>query len=111
MKKKKKMTPDLEPLLQSIEEENEQGIPMEKEVMVQTSETATSEGYAQELPIHASKMKEAMNDITEHCEEQENIDGRRDHISRSSMSEKKKRKQTSPTIVQDIVKCEHTNRV
>ena len=56
----KMMTSDLEPLLQPIEEENEQGILMEKEVMVQTSETATSEGHAQELPIH--------------------IDERRDHI-------------------------------
>ena len=49
------MMSDLEPLLQPIEEENEQGIPMEKEVMV--TETATSEGHAQELPIHASKKK------------------------------------------------------
>ena len=63
------MRPDLEPLLQPIEEKNEQGIPMEKEVMVQTSKMATSKEHAQELPIHASKMKEAMNDIAEHCEE------------------------------------------
>ena len=74
------MTLDLEPLLQPIEKENEQGIPMEKEVMVQILETATSEGHAQELPIHAFKKKKAMNDIAEHCEEQENVDERRDHI-------------------------------
>ena len=33
------VTPNLEPLLQPIEEENEHGIPMEKGVMAQTSET------------------------------------------------------------------------
>ena len=63
------MTPDLEQLLQPIEEENEQRIPMEKEVMVQTSEMAIGEGRAQELPIHASKMKEVMNDSAELCKE------------------------------------------
>ena len=41
------MMSDVEPLLQPIEEENEQGIPMEKEVLVQIVETATSEGHAQ----------------------------------------------------------------
>ena len=83
------MMSDLEPLLQPIEEENEQGIPMEKEVVVQTSKMATSEEHAQELPIHASKKKEAMNGITEHCEEYENVDERRDHIGWSSVSEKR----------------------
>ena len=83
------MTPDLEPLLQPIEEENEQGIPMENEVMVQTSEMATSEGHALELLIHASKMREARNDIAEDCEEQENVDERGDHNGWSSMSKKK----------------------
>ena len=38
------MIPDLEPLLQPIEEGIEKGILMEKEVMV--TETATSEGHA-----------------------------------------------------------------
>ena len=51
------MTPDLEKLLQPIAEENEQGIPMEKEAMVQTLETTTLEGHAQELPIPAFKKK------------------------------------------------------
>ena len=77
--------PDLEPLLQPSEEENEQGIPIEKEVMV--TEKATSERHAQKLPIHASKKKEAMNDIVEHYEEQENVDERRDHIGWSSVLE------------------------
>ena len=98
------MTSDLEPLLQPIEEKNEQGIPMVKEVMVQTSKMATSGEHAQELPIHASKMKEAMNDIAEDCEEQENVDEKEDHNGWSSVSEKKKRKQMSPTIIQDIVR-------
>ena len=98
------MTSDVEPLIQPIEEENEQGIPMEKEVLVQISETATSEGHAQELPIHASKMKEAMNDIVEHCQEQENVDETKDHIGGSSMSKTKKWKQMNPTVVQDIAK-------
>ena len=98
------MTPDLEPLLQPIEEENEHGIPKEKEVMVQTSETTTSEGHVHELPIHASKMKDSMNDIVEHCEEQENVDRRRDHNGRSFVSEKKKWKQMTPIVLQDIVR-------
>ena len=71
-KKKKKKTPNLEPLLQPLEEENEQGIAMEKEVLVQTSKTATSGAHVQELLIHASKTKEAMNDNAKHCEEQGN---------------------------------------
>ena len=82
-------TPDLEAILQPLEEENEQGIPMEKEVMVQTSERATSEGHAQELLVHASKNKEAMNESAEHCEEQENVDERRDCIGWSSVPEKR----------------------
>ena len=53
---------------------------MEKEVKAQTSEMATGEGHAQELPIHASKKKEVMNDNAELCEQQESVDGRRDHI-------------------------------
>ena len=97
------MTPDLEPLLQPTQEENEQGIPMEKEIMVQTSETATSGGHAQELPIHVSKMKEAMKDSAKHCEAQCNVDEIGDHIGGSSMSETKKQKQMSPIVVQDIV--------
>ena len=96
--------PNVEPILQPIEEKNDQGIPIEKEVMVQSSERATSEGYAQELPIHASKKKEAMNDIAEHCEEQENVDERRDHIGRSFVPGKKKRKHMSDTVVEDLVK-------
>ena len=96
------MTLDLEPLLQPIEEENEQGIPMEKEVMVQTSKTVTLEGHAQELSILASKKKEAVNDITENCKEQENVDERRDHIGWSSVLEKKKWKHMSPIVVPDI---------
>ena len=98
------MTSDLEPLLQPIEEENEQGIPMEKEIMVQTSETATSKGHAQELLIYASKKKETMNDIVEHCEKQENVNKRRDHIGWSSVPEKKKQKQISDIIVKDLVR-------
>ena len=73
-------TPDLEAVLQPIEEENEQGIPMEKEVMVKTSERATLKGHAHELPIHASKNKEAMNESAEHYKEQTNVDERRDRI-------------------------------
>ena len=96
-------TPDLEAVLQPIEEENEQAFPMEKEVMVQTSERATSQGHAQELPIHASKNKEAMNESAEHCEEQENVDERRDRIGWSSMPEKKKRKQMTDIVVKDLV--------
>ena len=98
------MTPDLEPLLQPIEEDNEQGIPIEKVVVVQTLETVTSERRAQELPIYAFEMKEVMNDIAEHCEEQENIDEIRDHIGKSFVSEKKKRMQMSPNVVQDIAR-------
>ena len=97
-------TSDLEPLEQKIEEENEQGILMEKEVMVHTLEMATSEGHAKELPIHASKMKEVMNDIAKHYEEQANGDEIRSHIGSSYVCEKKKRKQMSPIIVQDTVK-------
>ena len=96
-------TSDLEVVLQPIEEENEQGIPMEKEVIVQTSETATSEGHTQELSIHASKNKEAMNESAEHCEEQENVDERKDRIDWSSMPEKKKRKQMTDMVVKDLV--------
>ena len=70
----------------------------------QTLETATSEGHAQELPIHASKKKEAMNDIAEHCKEQENVDERSDHIGWSFVPEKKKQKQMSDTIVEDLVR-------
>ena len=103
-KKKKKMMPDVEPIPQPIEEKNDQGISIEKEVMVQCSERATSEGHTQELPIHAFKKKEAMNDIVEHCEEQENVDERRDHIGWSSVPEKKKRKHMSDTVVEDLVK-------
>ena len=84
------VTPDLEPHLQPFEEENEQRIPMEKEGMVQTSEMAIGEGRAQELPIHASKKKEVMNDSAELSEEQDSVDGRRDQIGMSSMPEKKK---------------------
>ena len=40
------MTLNLEPLLQPFEEENEQGIPMEREGMVPTSEMAIGEGRA-----------------------------------------------------------------
>ena len=97
-------TPDLEAILQPIEEENEQAIPMEKEVKVQTLERATLEGNAQELPIHASKNKEAMNESAEHCEEQENVDERRDRISWSAVPEKKKRKQMTDIVVKDLVK-------
>ena len=95
------MTPDLETVLQPIEEENEQGIPIEKEVMV--TETTSSEGHAQELPVHASKKKEAITDNAEHCQEQENVDARGDHIGWSCVPEKKKRKQVNDTNVQDIV--------
>ena len=56
------------------------------------------------MPICASKMKGEMNDSAEHGEEQENVDETEDHIGCSSMSEKKKRKQMSPTLAQDIVK-------
>ena len=98
------MTPNVKPLLEQIDEENEQGIPMEKEVMVQTLETATLEGHTQKMLICASKMKGEMNDSAEHGEEQENVDEIGDHIGCSSMSEKKKRKQMSPTLAQDIVK-------
>ena len=97
------MTPDLKRLLQPIAEENEQGIPMEKEVMVQTPETATLEGHAQELPIPTSKKKEVMNDIAKHCEEQESVDERRDHIGWSFVPEKKKQKHMSDTV-EDLVK-------
>ena len=45
-----------------------------------------------------------MNDIAEYCEEQENVDERRDHIGWSSMPEKKKRKQVSDSAVQDSVR-------
>ena len=96
-------TPDLEALLQPIEEETEQGIPLEKEVMVKTSERATLEGHAQELPIHASKNKEAMNKSAEHCKEQENVDERRDCIGWSFVLEKKKRKQMTDTVVKDVI--------
>ena len=103
-------TPDLEAVLQPIEEENEQGIPMEKEVRVQTSERATSQRHAQELPIHASKNKEAMNKSAKHCEEQENVDERRDRIGWSFVPEKKKRKQMIDTIIKDLVR-ENPNTV
>ena len=98
------MTPDLEPLLQPIKEENKQGIPMEKEVLIQTSERAKSEGHVHELPVHAPKKKEAMNDIAEHCEEQENVDERRDHIGCSTVPERNKRKEMSDTVVEDLVR-------
>ena len=45
-----------------------------------------------------------MNDIAEHCEEQENVDERRDHIDWSSVPEKKKRRQVSDIAVQDLVR-------
>ena len=95
---------DLEVLLQPIEEENEQGIPMEKEVMVQTVERATSEGHAQQLPIHASKNKKAMNDIAKHSEKQENVDERRDRSGWSFVPEKKKQKQIADTVVKDLIR-------
>ena len=98
------MTPDLEPHLQPFEEENEQGIPIKKEGMVQTSEMAIGEERAQELPIHASKKKEVMNDSAEFFEEQDSVDGRRDQIGMSSMLEKKKRKHMSETVVEDLVR-------
>ena len=76
---------------------------MDREVMVQTSERATLEGHTYELPIHASKNKEAMNENAEHCEEQENVDERRDRIDWSSVLEKKKQKQMTDTVVKDLV--------
>ena len=56
------------------------------------------------MPIRAPKKKEAMNDIAEHCEEEENVDERRDHIGCSSVPEKNKRKQMSDTVVEDFVR-------
>ena len=98
------MTPDLEPLVQAIEEENELRIPMEKEEMVQTSERTTSEGHGQQLPICVSGMKETMNYSRKHHKEQSNVDETRGHIGTSFVYEKKKRKQMSPIIVQDTIK-------
>ena len=68
------------------------------------TETATSEGHAPELPVHASKKKEEMNDSAKYCQEQENVDERGDHIGWSCVAEKKKRKQVSDTDVQDVVR-------
>ena len=45
-----------------------------------------------------------MNDIVEHCQEQENVDETRYYIGGSYVSETKKRKQMTPTVVQDISK-------
>ena len=49
-------------------------------------------------------MNEAMNDSAKHCEEQENVDEIRDYIGGSFVFETKKRKQMSPTVVQDTVR-------